>query len=428
MEPLRHINNPNFNALVLRHVGKQITDPGGLWDTARSIYSYVDGAITRKTPTLQWIFPSGASVTFSHLTSNDDCDSWQGSQICLIEFDELCHFSEYQFFYMLSRNRSTCGVVPYVRATCNPDADSWVAKFIDWWIDQDTGYPIKERSGVIRWMVRFQGVIHWFDTKEEALVYAEDCGMDKELVPFAAKSVTFIPSSVTDNQALLKTNPGYMTNLLSLTTVDQERLLKGNWKIRNQAGLMFKRSQVNVVPRESILREDIASVCRGWDLAATPEDSNGDPAYTAGVLMAKLKNGRFAILDVINQRLSAGDVLTLIKNTAVADKAAYGQIKVRIPQDPGQAGKSQSFYFISQLAGFDISARLESGDKVARATPVAAQWQHGFFSVASGEWNEMYFSQLESFPDSKFKDMVDATSSAFDELTNYMSFNLSNLI
>jgi hypothetical protein len=31
---------------------------------------------------------------------------------------------------MTSRNRSTCGVRPYIRATCNPDADSWVADFL----------------------------------------------------------------------------------------------------------------------------------------------------------------------------------------------------------------------------------------------------------------------------------------------------------
>ena len=51
---------------------------------------------------------------------------------------------------MLSRNRSMCGVRPYVRASCNPDADSWVASFLSWWIDQDTGYAIPERSGKIQ--------------------------------------------------------------------------------------------------------------------------------------------------------------------------------------------------------------------------------------------------------------------------------------
>ena len=428
LEPLRHIDNPKFNVLILRHAYTQITSPGGLWDSAREIYPYIKGARSGKTPKLHWNFNSGASITFAHLTRNEDCEQWQGSQICLIEFDELCHFSEYQFFYMLSRNRSVCGVAPYVRATCNPDSDSWVAKFISWWIDQDSGYPIKDRAGKIRWMVRLRGEVAWFDNKDDAIAYAKADGVQEEHLPYVAKSVTFIPSSVTDNQELLRTNPQYMTNLLNLPMVERERLLNGNWKIRNHAGLMFQRGQVQLVPKETIRREDIIMLCRGWDLAATAEDENGDPAYTAGVLVARMKGNRYVILDVINMRLGAGDVLSLIKNTALSDRASYGYECIRIPQDPGQAGKSQAAFFVSELAGFDIVARPETGDKTFRATPVAAQWQHGFFSVVQAEWNDVYFSQLESFPESKFKDMVDATSSAFDEITNYGMFNIDNMI
>ena len=47
---------------------------------------------------------------------------------------------------------------------------------------------------------------------------------------------------------------------------------------------------------------------------------------------------------------------------------------------------------------------------------MAAQWQAGNFDVIIGDWNEIYFNQLESFPASKYKDMVDAGSSAFDEI------------
>ncbi|WP_325053334.1 terminase large subunit domain-containing protein [Sinorhizobium meliloti] len=68
----------------------------------------------------------------------------------LICFDELTHFSASSSRYMVSRNRSMSGVGPYTRATCNPDADSWVAELISWWIDQDTGLPIPERAGVLR--------------------------------------------------------------------------------------------------------------------------------------------------------------------------------------------------------------------------------------------------------------------------------------
>ena len=117
-------NNKNFNALIFRRDYNQVTSPGGLWDSSKKIYSYVKGCYPLKTPKLHWTFPSGASVNFAHLGSDEDCLSWQGSQITMLGFDELTHFSEYQFFYMLSRNRTDSGISPYIRATCNPDADS----------------------------------------------------------------------------------------------------------------------------------------------------------------------------------------------------------------------------------------------------------------------------------------------------------------
>lgn len=129
LEPLRHMKNKDFNSIIFRRDYTQVTSPGGLWDSSKKIYSYVKGCYPLKTPKLHWNFQSGASVNFAHLGNDEDCLSWQGSQVTMIGFDELTHFSEYQFFYMLSRNRTDSGVAPYVRATCNPDADSWVAEF-----------------------------------------------------------------------------------------------------------------------------------------------------------------------------------------------------------------------------------------------------------------------------------------------------------
>ncbi len=90
----------------------------------------------------EWRWPRAGKIKFSHLQFETTVYDWQGAQIALICFDELTHFTAHQFFYMVSRNRSTCGVKPYIRATCNPDADSWVADFLAWWIDRETGLPI----------------------------------------------------------------------------------------------------------------------------------------------------------------------------------------------------------------------------------------------------------------------------------------------
>lgn len=406
MEAMRHKKDPNYGAVIFRRNYTQVTAQGGLWDSSRSLYRNIKGAMPRKTPKLHWEFSSGASVNFAHLGSDDDCESWQGSQIAMIGFDELTHFTRYQFFYMMSRNRSESAIKPYIRATCNPDADSWVAEFIAWWIDPETGYPIPERSGKIRYMVRIDDELIWTDTRQELI----DRGIDADDI----KSVTFIASTLQDNQILIKRNPGYLANLKALALVERERLLYGNWKIKPAAGLFFKRSQVGEFLEQ--VPEDVTMWARGWDLAATSEDEDGDPAYTAGVLIGKRRNGRYVVANVTNVRLSAGDVRKHIKSTCTIDKQKYKRVIERLPQDPGQAGKEQAQSYIKMLAGFIVKAIPESGSKESRAEPFAAQWQAGNVDIVIGDWNESYLTQLESFPESKFKDMVDASSSAFAEI------------
>ena len=243
MEPLRHIDNGDFGAVIFRKTSNQITAEGGLWDTSYQLYPMVGGT-PKKTPSYSWTFPSGMKVTFAHMQLEKDVLNWQGTQIPLICFDELTHFKRSQFFYMLSRNRSGSGVPGYIRATCNPDASSWVAEFISWWWDPKTGYPIPERSGVIRWMYRRSDEIYWADSKEELWEQFDLKTPEERAEP---KSVTFIASTLQDNKILLSKDPGYMANLKALPTVERERLLHGNWLIMPAAGLYFKRSRVTML-------------------------------------------------------------------------------------------------------------------------------------------------------------------------------------
>src|ERR1700758_2906552 len=168
LEPLRHVGRvANFTAVFFRRTMPQITNPGALWDESLNFCPRLNG-----TPHLrmgEWRWPRGCKIKFSHLQFETTVYDWQGAQIALIGFDELTHFSKHQFFYLVSRNRSTCGVKPYIRATCNPDADSWVADFLAWWIDQETGLPIPERAGVLRYYIRVADKIEWADRPEELM-------------------------------------------------------------------------------------------------------------------------------------------------------------------------------------------------------------------------------------------------------------------
>jgi len=395
LETLWHHETPGFSAVIFRKNANQVRNPGGLWDTSAPLFMKFEG--NPKQSTLEWDFPSGAVVKFAHMDMEKDKFSWQGSQITLIGFDELTHFSWGQFVYMLSRNRSLCGIKPYIRATTNPDPDSWVRKFIDWWIDNETGYAIPERSGLIRWFIVIGDETIWSNTKEELKKKHPDC---------LPKSVSFIASTVYDNKILLKENPDYLANLQALPRFEREQLLMGNWNIRPTAGMFFQRSFFNVV---DVLPRNVTFV-RYWDRAATNKTELNDPDFTVGLKLAKDKDGIFYVVDIVRLQESPLQVQNAIKNCSTQDSS---DCRIGIEQDPGQAGVSEVDLLIRMLQGYSATAYKVTKDKITRASPVSAQAEAGNIRVLRGYWNEDFFRELENFPEGGHDDIVDALSGAF---------------
>lgn len=233
LHPLRHIHIKDFGAVIFRRTSVQIRNEGGLWDTSEKLYPILK-AIPRES-SLDWEFPRGCKISFRHLEYEKNIYDWQGSQITFLGFDELTHFTEKMFFYLLSRNRSGCGVKPYVMATCNPDPESWVYGLISWWIDPEIGYPILERRGVIRYFVKYGDHYIWGDSYEEVYEKAEhiigpmieESGLQpKDFI----KSITFVSGSIYDNKEGLRIDPSYPGNLLSQDEDTRKQLLEGCWK------------------------------------------------------------------------------------------------------------------------------------------------------------------------------------------------------
>jgi predicted phage terminase large subunit-like protein len=181
-------------------------------------------------------------------------------------------------------------------------------------------------------------------------------------------------------------------------------------------GGMFKKAWFPVVRAVPLGTRFV----RGWDLAAT--EGAGD--WTAGVKIGRQKNGRFLIADVRRDRLSSAGVERLLINTASQD--GY-ETMISIPQDPGQAGKSQASYYVQQLAGYTIRATPESGSKETRAGPLAAQAEAGNVDILEGAWNDAFFDELCIFPNGT-KDQVDAASRAFNELVLGSKFDLEAML
>ena len=175
-------------------------------------------------------------------------------------------------------------------------------------------------------------------------------------------------------------------------------------------GGLFKRADFKVIKANAI--PQIVRRTRGWDLAAT---ETPDAAQTCGVKIGETEERQFVIEHVLRERLGPAKVRKLILGTARADGILC---RISLPQDPGQAGKTQAFDLITMLAGFTVEATPESGDKVTRAEPLAAQVEAGNVLIVEGPWVEGFLDEICNFPNGKFKDAADAASRAFSSLTS----------
>ena len=228
------------------------------------------------------------------------------------------------------------------------------------------------------------------------------------------KPAASIPATVSDNPALLRVNPEYLAWLLSLPTLERERLLAGNWKIRPAAGLYFNREWCAVVD-EAPADLDIV---RYWDLAATEKTEFNDPDWTVGVKLGRDRSGNYWVLDMVRARANPGDVEQLLLNTATQDGK---RVTIGFGQDPGQAGKSQAQHLVRALSGFTVRPATESGDKLTRFGPFSSQCGAGNVKIRRGSWNEELFRVLEGFPDLAHDDEVDACSGALEMLNPHMN-------
>jgi len=203
--------------------------------------------------------------------------------------------------------------------------------------------------------------------------------------------------------------------------VEGLKLAKGSYAYAGQyqqrpaprEGGLFKRHWFKIV---TALPAGCRNPVRGWDLGAT--EGGGDP--TAGVKAYRDgRDGGFYFTSAIRQQLGAAGVEALIVNTARTDGPGC---TIRLPQDPGAAGKSYVQILMKALAGFPVKSVQPTGDKVTRALALAGQAEAGnVYILATGNpaqdaWIEPFIDELCVFPSGAHDDQVDAAADAFNEL------------
>lgn len=141
----------------------------------------------------KWEFINGSLIEFGYCAAEKDVFRYQGAEYDVIRFDELTHFTEGQYIYLLSRLRGANPYPKQLKSSTNPGGigHSWVKqRFID-------GYtPGEEHTD-------------------------EKTGMSR----------IFIPSFVQDNVFLMRSDPRYKKRLELLPEAEKKALLYGQWDI-----------------------------------------------------------------------------------------------------------------------------------------------------------------------------------------------------
>lgn len=158
---------------------------------------------------------------------------------------------------------------------------------------------------------------------------------------------------------------------------------------------------------------------RGWDFAAT--DKNRSP-YTVGLKLGMTLDDRLVIGDITRGQWEPLDVETELIRCTRVDGFDCPQ---SLPQDPGQAGKSQKSHYARLLHGYNVHFSPESGSKPNRAIPLAAQAEAGNIMIVRGPWNDSFLAEASLFPHSDFLDQIDAASRAYAYLVTHNIIGLA---
>ncbi len=250
------IYNPNQCALIVR---KERDDLTNIVNKSEKLFGDF-GTYNRSQDLMVWNFKAGGSLYFSYHAGAQKAfeDRLQGREYNRIGIDEITQIDYPKFKYLQTNNRNAFHIKSQIIGTCNPDPDSWVAKFIDWWIGED-GLPIKSRDGKLRYCFMNGddvGDIIWGDTPEA--VYEQAKAIIDTVISEGEDwhdyilSVTFIRAELDDNKALMESDPKYKAKLAGQSEERRQRDLAGNWRFKSAGDDLIKWAHMDAFYNNSI--------------------------------------------------------------------------------------------------------------------------------------------------------------------------------
>lgn len=177
----------------------------------------------------------------------------------------------------------------------------------------------------------------------------------------------------------------------------------------SRQGGLFNTTKLQFCEMHAVPEGGVDVTVRAWDFAGSKRQTS---PWTVAAKM-RFVAGCVYVMDVKRERVTPTGLDELVVATAKEDGT---EVRIDMPQDPGQAGLAQVAHLSKKLHGYDVRFSVEPGEKEKRAYPFAAQVGAGNVWIVRGSWNSEYLNEMRMFPASKFKDQIDASSRAYGAL------------
>lgn len=136
-------------------------------------------------------------------------------------------------------------------------------------------------------------------------------------------------------------------------------------EVKGSTGYFFDTSKLGTIKPELV--PPLERICLAWDLAATEGGGDG----TAGWLMGRSAVGKYYVIAVIRGQWASERVRFALSMCRDHYRGLYPTLKIRLPQDPGQAGKDQADQM--KKASPEATIKAVTGKKSSRATGFSEQ-------------------------------------------------------
>ena len=119
----------------------------------------------------------------------------------------------------------------------------------------------------------------------------------------------------------------------------------------------------------------------------------------------------------------AAGALTSASATSASTPRVFPNYEVGLEQEPGSSGRESAENTIRNLPGFMVYVDKVTGSKEVRANPFAAMVQNDQVVLIAGFWVQDFLHECEAWPNSQYKDQVDAAAGAFNRLAQRKKFD-----